>query len=204
MNRDVRFFRWFRVLPLAVMGISLIMCLLLYETETTFSKSIFFPVHYGELIEESAERHGVDPTLVCAIIKCESDWDEWAESAVGAKGLMQVMPATAETMANWGRVDTTAYPPSALEVPAVNIEYGCAILAYLQGELNSVPEVIAAYNAGLGSVQEWLKDGGDITNAIEFPETAAYLAKVTVALEGYRAAYPVGIVDRTSSDLSER
>lgn len=199
MSKRPSFFEWFRVGPIILMAVAFFVCIILYETETTFSKSIFYPVHYGDMIEESAERHGVDPYLACAIIKCESDWDEWAMSNVGAVGLMQVMPSSAQTMADWGSVDPIEYPVADLEVPRINIEYGCAMLAYLSSELNSTEEVVAAYNAGLGNVQDWTKGGADIASAITYPETAAYLEKVMNALEGYRTSYPVGITDRSST-----
>ena len=156
-------------------------------------RSVAYPVEHVQTIEDAAARHGVDPDLVCAVIKCESGWDEGAVSHAGAVGLMQVMPATAESLNGLGLVSAADYDPAALADPVVNIEYGCAYLGYLQTHLSSLDEVIAAYNAGIGAVQGWLADGGSLPEQIEYAETRAYLERVREAYEGYQRSYPEGI-----------
>lgn len=141
----------------------------------------------------SCERHGVDPDLACAVIKCESGWDEDAVSAAGAVGLMQVMPETAASLNSLGIVSKEEYDPVNLAVPEVNIEYGCAYLGYLQDHLSNVSEIVAAYNAGIGTVQGWLSGGGNISEEIEYTETRVYLERVRLAYEGYQRSYPDGI-----------
>ncbi len=84
-------------------------------------RSYFYPVSHREAIVESAGRHGVDTRLVCAVAKCESGWNEAARSDVGAVGLMQVMPSTAETLANFEYVDGWSFPVESLAEPNVNI-----------------------------------------------------------------------------------
>jgi len=155
-----------------------------------------FPVNYQSAILESSERHGVDPLLVCAMIKCESNWNADAVSDAGAVGLMQLMPATSSELAEYGVVDVWAYDPNNLTDPTTNIEYGCAYLGQLQSHLSSTDEVIAAYNAGPGSVEQWLANGGDIADVIDFPETALYLTRVNETYEQYQNLY--------SETLSER
>lgn len=152
-----------------------------------------YPVRYAAEIEESCGRHGVDPLLACAVISCESGWDDTAVSHAGAVGLMQVMPDTARSVAALGIVDEDEYDPADLADPVVNIEYGCAYLGYLQDHLSSEEEVIAAYNAGIGAVQSWIADGGSIPEDVEYAETRAYLERVTSAYEAYRRNYPNGI-----------
>lgn len=150
-----------------------------------------YPLEYEEYIIESSERHGVDPYLVAAVINTESNWDEDAESSAGAIGLMQVMPETASNMADWELVDSSVYDPEDLTDPATNIEYGCAVLGYLlEYYSGSSDKAIAAYNAGMGNVDEWLEDGSSLTEAIAFPETQAYLARVTMAQTRYEELYP--------------
>lgn len=188
-----RFARWFRVLPVVALAVTLMACAFLCGTSTSLTHELFYPVHHAEAVQGSAERHGVDPYLVCAVIECESGWDEGALSAAGAVGLMQVMPDTVTSLVELGVVDGAAYDPSDLEDPEVNIEYGCAYLGYLQEHLSSEEEVIAAYNAGIGAVQGWLADGGTIPEGIEYAETRAYLERVLSAYEGYRLSYPSGI-----------
>lgn len=162
-------------------------------TPTSPAGHLIYPVHHAEDIRDSASRHGVDPLLACAVIKCESNWDEGAVSGVGALGLMQVMPETAQDLARMGLVEASAYDPSSLMDPTVNIEYGCAYLGYLQEHLSSEEEVVAAYNAGIGAVQKWVSGGGSITEKIEYPETRAYLDRVLKAYKAYRESYPLGV-----------
>lgn len=154
-----------------------------------------YPVHHLADITESAGRHGVDPYLVCAIISCESGWDEGAVSSAGAVGLMQLMPETAATLAGLGYVDDAAYPEDRLADPRVNIEYGCACLQYLSEQLDGTDEVVAAYNAGAGTVAAWQGEG-DLAERITYPETAAYLRRVRTALDAYHATYPDGLTER--------
>lgn len=157
-----------------------------------------YPVMYQDSIVASCERHGVSPYLVCAIIKCESNWREGVISNVGAVGLMQVMPSTATTLVSMGYVDADAYPAENLQSPVVNIEYGCATLEYLSSQLSTEEEIIAAYNAGLGTVQGWNANGGDtpFADRITYDETSIYLARVLEALKHYEELYDEGLSER--------
>ena len=94
-----------------------------------------------------------------------------------------------------GLVDGSAWDADNLTDPSTNIEFVCAYLGYLQGRLSSTEEMVAAYNAGIGSVQGWLDEGGVIPDDIAFAETRAYLQKVTLAYEGYQRSYPSGLTD---------
>lgn len=172
---------------------TLVVCGGFASAATGFARGLFYPVEYTEEIKAAAERHGLDPDLVCAIIKCESSWDASAVSGAGAVGLMQVMPATAQSLVALGLVDSGTYDPTNLSDAVTNIEYGCAYLEFLQNNLSSTTEIVAAYNAGIGTVQEWLADGATLPEGIEYAETSAYLERVTAAYEGYAAAYPDGI-----------
>lgn len=191
-RRDDRFLRWFRVIPLLVLALTLAVSGIISGVPATVTRSVLFPVDHVSAIEASASRHGVDPILVCAVIKCESDWDEAAVSSAGAVGLMQVMPATAESLVDMGLVDPS-FDPAALSDPDTNIEFGCAYLGFLQRNLSSLDEIIAAYNAGLAAVQGWVADGGTLPEGIEYGETRVYLERVRVAYDGYKESYPEGI-----------
>lgn len=190
--RDARFLRWFRVVPLLVLALTLAASGILAGTPATLTRSFLYPVDHVAAIEASAARHDVEPALVCAVIKCESDWDESAVSSVGAVGLMQVMPTTAASLVDMGIVDAS-FDPDALADPDTNIEFGCAYLGYLQRNLSSLDEIVAAYNAGLAAVQGWIADGGTIPEGIEYAETRIYLERVRAAYDGYRESYPEGI-----------
>ncbi|MDP2689883.1 MAG: transglycosylase SLT domain-containing protein [Deltaproteobacteria bacterium] len=96
-----------------------------------------------EMIYLSAARHGIDPALVMAVVRAESDYDSRAVSAVGARGLMQLMPETARLM---GVVD--------IHDPEDNIEGGIRYLSRLLEKFEwKVPLALAAYNAGEKAVE---------------------------------------------------
>lgn len=192
-TRSRRFGCWYRVVPLMLVGIVVVACVLLAATPTTLARRTLYPVSHARDIQASAERHGVDPLLVAAVIKCESGWDENAQSSAGALGLMQVMPQTSSELARMGLVDSGTYDPSNLLDPATNIEYGTAYLAFLQKNLSSTDEVIAAYNAGMGKVEEWLAQPGELADNITYTETREYLRRVNEAYQGYRDSYPTGL-----------
>lgn len=192
-KNPTRFLRWFRVVPMFVLAVAFAASATLAASPTTLVAQAFYPVKYAEQIQESAARHGVDPLLAAAVVKCESNWDESAQSSAGAVGLMQVMPSTAAELAERGLVDGGTYDASALTDPSVNIEYGCAYLGILQNELSSCDEVVCAYNAGLAAVQGWLDEGGSVPENVSYAETKYYLERVKVAYEGYQKSYPDGL-----------
>ena len=197
MNERVRFWRWYRTVPISAMLLVIGLTFMPASmSSSAFMRRIFYPVHYEDQIVESSERYGVDTRLVCAIIKCESSCDANAQSKAGAVGLMQLMPDTSTDLAYNGVVDYTVYDPSNLTDAATNIEYGCAYLSQLQAQLNSTDEVIAAYNAGPGSVQEWLSGGGVINEVIGYPETALYLMRVNEAYSRYQQLYTETLSER--------
>lgn len=193
--RNARFFRWYRTVPIMLMLSMLTLALTVDLLPIDLVRSLFFPVSYAERIDDAAKRYDVDEHLIAAIIRCESGWNERALSSAGAVGLMQIMPDTARSVAEQGRVDTNHFNPNELSDPATNIEYGTALLAYLQGQLDSVDEVICAYNAGLGTVQGWLADENSdgLPDAITYPETKHYLERVKEALRQYTRYYPSGM-----------
>ncbi len=188
-----RFWRWYRTIPIVCM---LLACVLSAASNLLPSKvirTVFYPVKYADVIEQASQRYGVDEYLICAVIKCESNWDASATSNAGAVGLMQLMPSTSEAVAKMGSVDSSTYSPDNLTDPTTNIMYGTAYLAYLQKNLSTRDQVIAAYNAGLGSVSKWLANGSDISQHIQYSETASYLVRVNQAYERYKQFYPSGI-----------
>lgn len=188
-TKTPRLLAWYRVVPLLCM-LSFGAIALVYSMAPAPLLRLFYPLSHEELIVDSATRHGVDPYLVAAVIETESGWDESAESNRGAQGLMQLMPETARDMVDLGLVDDS-YDASNLGDPATNIEFGCAYLSYLISYFNgSIDKAVAAYNAGMGNVEQWAQRETALQDAIEFPETQAYLARVSNARERYQALYP--------------
>lgn len=118
---------------------------------------------FGDLIFESARRHGLNPELVAAVARAESVFDPEAESTCGARGLMQLMPATAERFGLLGE--------EILE-PAGNVEAGVRYLRWLADRFDDeVHLMLAAYNAGEGTVERY----GGIP---PYRETRSYLRRI--------------------------
>lgn len=190
MNRRGSFLRWYRVFPLTVVLIFGLVSFAFAFAPSLLFKSMY-PLRYEDEIAASAATHGVDPYLVAAVIRSESSWDPEASSHQGARGLMQLMPETAQDMVAKGLVDCKRYSYENLEDPAINIEYGCAYLSYLLTYFNGATDrAIAAYNAGMGNVDGWAKQDKLLHNAITFPETQAYLVRVNMAKARYQELYP--------------
>ncbi|MGE0445228.1 MAG: lytic transglycosylase domain-containing protein [Vicinamibacterales bacterium] len=118
------------------------------------------PSQYRELIESSSKRHGVDPKLVHALIQVESAYHSRAVSSAGARGLMQIMPATGR---QYGALD--------LFDPKVNVDAGVRHLKMLLSRYSDVALALAAYNAGEGAVNRF----GGIP---PFRETQNYVTRI--------------------------
>lgn len=184
-----RFLAWYRFVPLACIAVLGVVSAV-YAYAPSLLLRPLYPIEYREEITQSSERHHVDPYLVAAVISVESGWDESAESGKGAVGLMQIMPETARDVLRRRLVDGEAFPADELAEPEVNIEIGCAYLAYLLDYFDgNVDRAVAAYNGGMGNVDEWVVEGGVLHNAITYPETQAYLVRVNNAQARYQDLY---------------
>ena len=155
-------------------------------------RSWIYPYDYRSYIETSAESRRTDPFLVAAVIKHESKFEPRARSDGGARGLMQLMPATAEWIARQlGEPFTEEY----LYDPALNIRYGVWYLAELEREFGGNDILaLAAYNAGRGNVRDWMErfhwtEQFDEIEAIPYPETRFYVRRVLEDREQYKRLY---------------
>ena len=166
----------------------------IYENEQYQKALRNYPVAYTGLIKTYATQYELDPYLVQSIMRCESSNDPSVVSKVGAIGLMQIMPDTGTWIAHKLDLDDV-YTEQMLYEPETNIEFGCWYLRFLSGRFDGdAKKMIAAYNAGHGSVEDWLNDprfsqNGELTT-IPFEETARYFDKVTAAYENYTTLYP--------------
>ncbi|MCL5735858.1 MAG: lytic transglycosylase domain-containing protein [Actinobacteria bacterium] len=146
-----------------------------------------YPIHYQKGIERVADRYHVDPYLVAAVVRTESDYDARAVSHAGAVGLMQLMPETAQWIVHLDSWQGPANPT--LTNPDDNLELGSCYLAYLiERFAKDLRAAVAAYNAGQGAVDNWLaaSNGGKLQlDDIRFEETRDFVQKV----EHYRDLY---------------
>ena len=101
----------------------------------------------------AAARAGIDPYLVAAVVREESSYYPRAVSRAGARGLMQLMPATARPMAEHRGLAFAG--GDLLDDPRANIEMGTAFLAGLMSEFADPRLALAAYNAGPSRVRGW-------------------------------------------------
>jgi soluble lytic murein transglycosylase-like protein len=131
---------------------------------------------YDALIEQAAQRYGVDPAVLHGLIQQESGFDPNAQSSAGASGLTQLMPGTASSLG-------VANPLN----PAEAIDGGARYLSRLTGEFaGNTTDALAAYNAGPGAVKQY---GG----VPPYAETQSYVTKVLGYAEAYRQSHPAPV-----------
>lgn len=150
-----------------------------------------YPFPFSDLIETWATQRQLNPLLVIALIRQESRFEPKIRSAVGATGLMQVMPDTAE----WIQFRTDDPTPYNLENPEDNIKLGTWYLDYTHREYdNHSLYAVASYNAGPGNIAEWIDRGGftdadDFVEQIPFAETKGYVYAVFGGYWNYLRLY---------------
>lgn len=151
-----------------------------------------YPLKYSEYVEKYAKEYNIDKYMVYAIIKAESNFNENAKSSSDAIGLMQIMKTTAIETARKMNLEVTEED---LFKPDLNINIGLKYFTYLLNQYdNNYPLAIIAYNAGMGNVDDWIKektikeDGTDIEN-VPFKETNNYVRKILRDYEIYKELY---------------
>jgi soluble lytic murein transglycosylase len=156
-------------------------------------KEVTLPLRHDDIIRQQAEDKGLDAALIAAVIYTESRFRDQTSHA-GAKGLMQLMPETADYIAR--KSGGTAFEQGDLATPQINIAYGSWYLRYLLRHYHgSVVLTLAAYNAGEGKVDEWWAAASArgqrfrVASHIPFPETRDYVARVLDARARYRREY---------------
>ncbi|MCI1956094.1 MAG: lytic transglycosylase domain-containing protein [Oscillospiraceae bacterium] len=152
-----------------------------------------YPRTYSGIVEREARQNGLDPNLVYSVIRQESNFDPDVKSHAGAVGLMQLTPATFEWLQKREQA-ASVRSGNALYLPDVNIRYGCRFLSFLLKKYGRRRTALCAYNAGMGRVDSWLKDGrtsrnGKDLDRIPYPETRDYVRKVEQNYTQYRQLY---------------
>ncbi|HOR86202.1 MAG TPA: lytic transglycosylase domain-containing protein [Bacillota bacterium] len=154
---------------------------------------LIYPLKYKDEILEYGHLHKIDPSLIAALIKTESNFKPYAESRKGAKGLMQITSSTGEWIA--GIIGIKDFSEDMLFDAGTNIKLGSWYIKYLTGYYSGDFELIfAAYNGGSGNVDKWLKDrnissNGITLDIIPFPETEKFLVKLKKNYNVYKRIY---------------
>jgi soluble lytic murein transglycosylase len=156
-------------------------------------KEINLPLRHEDIIRQQAAEKNLDPALIAGVIYAESRFRDQT-SPVGAKGLMQLMPSTADYIAR--KSGGTQFRQGDLATPQINIAYGSFYLRYLLDRYDGNHILaLAAYNAGEGKIDEWrahARSRGEtfkVADHIPYPETRDYVSRVLRAQDGYRRDY---------------
>jgi soluble lytic murein transglycosylase len=155
-------------------------------------RQLTLPLSDASVIRTQAANKHLDPALVAAVIYAESKFDP-RESSAGALGLMQILPETAAFIAR--RSGGINFSTQDLATPAINVAYGSWYLRYLLDHYNGAElPAVAAYNAGLGKVDEWVAKAREEGRAlavqdIPYAETRGYVERVLAAQSAYRSTY---------------
>src|SRR5918998_1205911 len=156
-------------------------------------QEIALPLRHEDIIRQQAGDKGLDPSLIAGVIYVESRFRDQTSHA-GAKGLMQIMPATADYIAS--KSGGTAFEQGDLATPQINIAYGSWYLRYLLSKYHgNTVLALAAYNAGEGKVDEWWRGAASrgetfsVAAHIPFAETRDYVSRVLAARRSYRRNY---------------
>lgn len=155
-----------------------------------------FPLNYKSSIEQYASEYNIDPPLVAAVIRTESNFNPSAESQMGARGLMQITPQTGKWIAE--KLEIVNYRDDMLYDPDINVRLGCWYINYLNDYYgNDFQLIFAAYNGGIGNVDKWLKDkklsqSGRSLDVIPYPETENFIGRVDRFYKIYKKLYKWG------------
>ena len=155
--------------------------------------NLLFPRPYWSELKQFAEANQLDPYLVSALIRQESEFNASAVSSARAVGLMQLLPSVGQQLAHQLRLRD--YSANSLFVPTVNMELGTL---YFRGVLHKfnekLPYALAAYNAGNERVRQWEKadptvDEAAFVESIPFTETREYVQAILRNANMYRRLY---------------
>lgn len=166
-----------------IMAVILIIFVFLIIFQNKILK-IIYPQTYKEIVSIYAPEYDVEENLIFAVIKAESNFKAKAISNKGAIGLMQLMEETAKDVANKSNIElNTENIQEELCKENVNINIGTKYIATLLERYKNKEVALAAYNAGIGTVDNWIEkgiiksDGSDIEN-VPYKETNNYVRKI--------------------------
>lgn len=168
-----------------IVAIILIFCILIAFLNIPIRiQKIIYKKDYEEYVQKYSQKYNVDENLVYALIKAESNFNANAQSSKGAIGLMQLMETTAQDVCK--RMDLNISNNELKEKllePEININIGTKYLSILIQQYGNVEIAITAYNAGIGTVDNWIekdiiKADGSNVEKIPYKETNNYVRKI--------------------------
>lgn len=182
----------FKILGLILIGIvmAIIISFSIVAYQTSRQK-----IAYQDEIKKYSEKYNMDPLLIASIIKVESDYDNGAHSNQNAKGLMQLLDASAKHSAE---LIGEEYYPDKLKDVDYNLNLGVGYFNYLYKYYNNVDLALAAYNGGIGNVDKWInekkidKHDPDPTK-IPVEETRQYVIKINSNYDLMKVFYEDGL-----------
>ena len=150
-----------------------------------------YPIKYEEYVNEASAKYKVKKSLIYAVIKCESNFDESAHSYANAQGLMQI---TEETFEWLNLYEKEKYDSSLIKNPRINILRGTLLISVLKKMYSNSDSCLCAYNAGVSTVDRWLSDknlspDGKHLIKIPYSETEIYLKNVKHTEKMYNKIY---------------
>ena len=157
-------------------------------------RRLYYPIEEGGLLPERAREFSLDAAVLRGLVRQESVFDANAKSRAGAMGLMQLMPATAQSLSR--SVLRARYRRAFLYDPGVNTRLGAAYLRKLIDQFdNSTLLALAAYNGGPTRIARLVRENPGLTEdelfeSIPFYETRDYVRRVLLYAESYRELYP--------------
>ena len=183
---------------LAVLGALAVAFLYIEETKPSWYVRLRYPLEYEHIVRGHARQYELDAALLAAVIYRESKFDSDARSSSGAIGLMQLLPDTAQGIAELtgGR----RFKVDDLYDPEINVRYGSFYLRRLLRKYENQRLALAAYNAGQANVDRWLAEGRE---EIPFPETEEFVDNVLETREVYARAYADELGLNDDSDAPE-
>lgn len=154
----------------------------------------YYPLEHAEAIQEHARRAGVPASLIAGIIRQESAFDARATSPVGARGLMQVMPLTAQEVS---RKVGIPYRPESLYDPEVSVQLGSFYIGELLRRFDGNVELaLAGYNGGPNRMRRLWNESGpeprmdDFLETLHIDESRNYVKRILILADSYRQLYP--------------
>lgn len=168
-----------------IVAVILIFCILIAFLNIPIRiQKIIYKKDYEEYVQKYSQQYNVDENLVYALIKAESNFNSNAQSSKGAIGLMQLMETTAQDVCK--RMDLNISNNELKEKllePEININIGTKYLSILIQQYGNVEIAITAYNAGIGTVDNWIekdiiKADGSNVEKIPYKETNNYVRKI--------------------------